>query len=508
MDPVKLLIIMALRTGNVAETTYDALLATTRQRKNRTIEWKDPKLPIIMRINASALSDTPTGITTLKKTLQIASHAAGMLQTPLTGDIRRGAAFETSKARSSTQSNSGLFNAQSFLGHINKAASLGITDTYASGQVEARTEARLTSNFDRLLRHPATFAPTAYRAPRLSRERVVNFASKHGMASSSDLKLRKAKAALKKYDFIEWAKENDPSQIDNVDLDSSEQLGPTNPSQRASTKKLKLGGHEKPRISFASDNNIDPALLELDQMLHSTPADGSFYTDDVQDDGNDASQDANQSLISAPCAQFIEYFASINQVAFAYTKKRFEDRAAALDRGGSRAEPRPFIHSCSNGFGFTTRERPKFVAHTLRCRGKPTRKAARERPHKCHHEGCEKSYAQKGDLTVHLKSHAYRPQPCNEDGCDPTIIYTTWSKMERHRNQKHSNWSPRTCSLCTGAAKDKPWLTRNEWRMHLTRKHKMTSEAIDEHLAATGEDLVVRESTSSKAESNNQLDLL
>ena len=119
-----------------------------------------------------------------------------------------------------------------------------------------------------------------------------------------------------------------------------------------------------------------------------------------------------------------------------------------------------------------------------------------------------KSYAQKGDLTVHLKSHAYRPQPCNEDGCDPTIIYTTWSKMERHRNQKHSNWSPRTCSLCTGAAKDKPWLTRNEWRMHLTRKHKMTSEAIDEHLAATGEDLVVRESTSSKAESNNQLDLL
>ena len=125
VDPVKLLIIMALRTGNVAETTYDALLATTRQRKNRTIEWKDPKLPIIMRINASALSDTPTGITTLKKTLQIASHAAGMLQTPLTGDIRRGAAFETSKARSSTQSNSGLFNAQSFLGHINKAASLG-----------------------------------------------------------------------------------------------------------------------------------------------------------------------------------------------------------------------------------------------------------------------------------------------------------------------------------------------------------------------------------------------
>lgn len=489
MDPIKLLIIMALRTGNVAETTYDALLATTRQRKNRTIEWKDPKLPIIRRISASALSDMPTGVATLRRTLQIASHAAGMLQTPLTGDIRRGAAFETSEACSSTQSNGGLFNAQSLLGHINKAASLGITDTYASGQVEARTEARLTSNFDRLLRNPATFAPIAYQAPRLSRERVVDFASKHSMALSSDPELRKAKEALKKHDFIEWVKENDPEQTDNVNLDSSEQLGPTNPSQRASTKKPKLAGHEKPQISFASDNNIDPALLELDQMLHSTPADGSFCTDDVQDDGNDASQDANQRLISVPCAQFIEYFASINQVAFGYPKKQFEDRAAALDRGGSRAEPTPFMHSCSNGCGYTTRERSNFVEHTLRCRGKPR---SRDRPHKCYHEGCEKSYARKNGLTDHLKSHAYRPRPCNEEGCDPTIIYTTWSKMETHRKQKHRNWSSRTCSLCTGAAKDKPWLTRNDFRKHLTRKHKMTSEAIDEHIAATEEDLVVR----------------
>jgi hypothetical protein len=64
--------------------------------------------------------------------------------------------------------------------------------------------------------------------------------------------------------------------------------------------------------------------------------------------------------------------------------------------------------------------------------------------------------------------------------------------MDRHRNQKHSNWSPRTCSLCTGAAKDKLWLTRVNLRVHLTEKHKMTNEAIDEHLAATEEDLVVR----------------
>jgi hypothetical protein len=483
VDPVKLLIIMALRTGNVAETTYDALLATTRKRKNRTIEWKDPKLPIIRKINGAALSDVPAGPAALRDTLRVASHAAGMLQTPWTEDIRRGAAFEISKA---------------FL--ANKAASLGITDTYASGQVEARTEARLTSNVDQLLKNPATFAPTAYRAPLLSHERVVDFASKHGMASSSGHELAKAKAALKKRDFIEWAKENDPSPIDNVDLDNSEQLGPTNPPQRASTKKPNFAGHEEQQTSFASDNNSDPVSLELDQMLHSTPADGSFNTDDVQDDGNEASQDANQRLLSAPCAQFIAYFASINKLAFAITQQEFENRVAALNRGGSRAEPTRFIHSCSNGCGFTTTESPSFLYHTLRCRGKPSPKAAKDRPHKCHHEGCEKSYAWKINLTRHLESHAYRPQPCNEEGCDPTIIYTTWSKMMGHRNRKHSNWSPRTCSLCTGAAKDKPWLTRNEWRMHLTRKHKMTSEAIDEHIATIEEDRVGRASTESKAE--------
>lgn len=58
--PIKLLLILALRLGNVAETSIDDLLKNTAQRNNRTVLWRYPDRPVLCAFSSVAiLPDNP-----------------------------------------------------------------------------------------------------------------------------------------------------------------------------------------------------------------------------------------------------------------------------------------------------------------------------------------------------------------------------------------------------------------------------------------------------------------
>jgi len=47
MDPVKLALITALRTGATVATTIDELMEQTLARSDRTVQWARPERPVL-----------------------------------------------------------------------------------------------------------------------------------------------------------------------------------------------------------------------------------------------------------------------------------------------------------------------------------------------------------------------------------------------------------------------------------------------------------------------------
>ncbi len=95
--PVKLLLIFALRTGAVPETSWAQLRANAKDRSSQRVVWTTPTAPVfcqpgkgsaILKVGAAAETDS------CLKTLRLACDKLGLLDTPRLHDLRRGAAYE------------------------------------------------------------------------------------------------------------------------------------------------------------------------------------------------------------------------------------------------------------------------------------------------------------------------------------------------------------------------------------------------------------------------------
>ena len=95
--PVRLLLVLAMRSGNVHGTTLQEVLTTAQSQKDHRIRWRNPELPIFaQRDNAkSALVNTkPAGYNHVRQMLRKATEIPGCSHLIRPHDLRGGAAMD------------------------------------------------------------------------------------------------------------------------------------------------------------------------------------------------------------------------------------------------------------------------------------------------------------------------------------------------------------------------------------------------------------------------------
>ncbi|KAK4956110.1 hypothetical protein LTR66_013382 [Elasticomyces elasticus] len=122
VDPVKMFIIYAIRTGDVPETDWNTLIHSMSRRPSKTLIWSDPTLPVFRaygKNGACLLSDAAPANQQLQN-LREAADLVGLIEPLWTHDLRRGAAQDIANLRSPIPGHSDEPTRRA-LGHTHKA---------------------------------------------------------------------------------------------------------------------------------------------------------------------------------------------------------------------------------------------------------------------------------------------------------------------------------------------------------------------------------------------------
>jgi hypothetical protein len=145
-----LLLITALRLGNVPEQSIDQLLEHTRARKNKTIVWSHPERPVLCaigQIGATILVDKPAGNHQLTQTMEEAGLSAGLLSKTRAHDLRRGAAQDTANLEKSKLVGFVTPGVSAALGHGQNSRGASHTAHYIGSLTDDVWSKRVEENF-------------------------------------------------------------------------------------------------------------------------------------------------------------------------------------------------------------------------------------------------------------------------------------------------------------------------------------------------------------------------
>jgi hypothetical protein len=128
IDITQLLAAYALRIGAVEEKTWEDLMAVVSQRPSKRFIWKNPDRPVFFALTRGERFDffKPAGVDQQCRFLRRAAGLIGMMQLPVTHDLRRGAAANIGSLKPST-SPEGI---RRDLGHTHVALNKEVTDKY------------------------------------------------------------------------------------------------------------------------------------------------------------------------------------------------------------------------------------------------------------------------------------------------------------------------------------------------------------------------------------------
>ena len=144
--PIKLLLIVALRLGNVQAVTIDEVLRNAAARNGKTIQWVHPKRPVLCAFGAGTsrvLADKPANSHQLSNTMAHAAPIAGFLTTTIRShDLRRGAAQDAANLESKIKGHATDAVAE-YLGHNDTKT----TKRYIGGIRDSVYTMRVGENF-------------------------------------------------------------------------------------------------------------------------------------------------------------------------------------------------------------------------------------------------------------------------------------------------------------------------------------------------------------------------
>ncbi|KFY24325.1 hypothetical protein V493_05304 [Pseudogymnoascus sp. VKM F-4281 (FW-2241)] len=151
MCPIKLLLILALRSGNIdAAVSIEQVIAKAQSRRDRKVIWKNPLQPVVCAITpqgAALQLNKPAHRTQISRNIADGGLLAGVLAPLTSHDLRRGAARDIANMKHSFK---GLATEAiaTVLGHSKKAYDRGTTARYVGPASAELWQPRVQESFD------------------------------------------------------------------------------------------------------------------------------------------------------------------------------------------------------------------------------------------------------------------------------------------------------------------------------------------------------------------------
>ncbi|KAK4997293.1 hypothetical protein LTR66_003268 [Elasticomyces elasticus] len=210
VDPVKILIAYAIRTGDLPETNWTTLLYNVSHRKSKALIWSDPNQPVFRAYipNKGGIDfSKPAGVHQQRYALREASDLVGMMQRPWSHDLRRGAAQDLSHL-SVKIPGLALDNARDALGHTYKAITDGITEDYRGRRMADLWGARWNSDIAKPVDNfGVEFAEEPFKRPRIVSAQTNRRCNELGLDPAKPSHRMKAQKDLHKELYEQWATE-------------------------------------------------------------------------------------------------------------------------------------------------------------------------------------------------------------------------------------------------------------------------------------------------------------
>jgi hypothetical protein len=258
-DPIRLFLVMALRSGNVIETSITDLLSTTRKSRNPIIAWIDPTRPVICISSCNHVIDFTRSAPAdqLRQFLKHASELIGLLKEPGAHALRRGATFETS-CLPSTHTVDSVDRVAKLLGHSGRAGYDGLTARYIGGAVESRFEERFEKDFSEITVRAPEQAPVGYFAKRLSTAEINAYIAQHSVVDATQIDRKRAAKLLAKEKKEEWVQANSPSmsEEENERPGSSTPVSVVTWKQREGSTKIQIVQNDRMALFTTPPRNL------------------------------------------------------------------------------------------------------------------------------------------------------------------------------------------------------------------------------------------------------------
>jgi len=497
--PIKLLLALALRLGNVPESSIEDLIAHTRQRKNHTVLWSFPERPVhcAFTTNGAALiPDKPAGNHQLTHTMAQAGLVAGVLCRLRAHDLRRGAARDTANLKSKAKGAPSK-GATAVLGHSFNSTNMPLTAHYVGALADDLWTKRINENFDDpIYEMEEAENPYQRKFQALRPQQIVQTCRTEGLDENNPLQRKEASKLCQKRRQADWA-DQERRKRQSIEADSQEP-----PSRYAADIMVNPGVFDEDALNDldAVDNAfIDPQLLQQSQDL----------SDFIVGTGNVATNpqieglvfDTVQGIASPPdevltsdTLGFVRRFSAINiscnqtLVGWGKTASAARVKTLLLIEGNSRDKVTSFIYACQNqvhGCSYVNGNRVEIYRHEQVCTitsreifNALAQKEAGKR-FKCTVGECTKGFDTIGKLNSHVKELHEYPKSCHK-GCDPQTLYNTRNEYLRHL-ETHSQFTPTSC-LVPGCTSTTVFERAQMYRKHVRKSHEIQGKAIDQYM--------------------------
>jgi hypothetical protein len=517
--PIKLLLIQALRSGNIGPT-IETVLSRAALRLYRTIVWDFPDRPVVPALKKTGPFvdwDTPAGAVQLTKTTKQMGLMAGLLADVTAHDWRRGFALDVANIKLPDGESLRVANeaVMSAMGHSRRSLALDIVDEYVGG-IEADIHTSRALNKFETRKQPLFGAPL--KNIKISNDDIENWTSKSNATIDSKQARDRAVAALtseKKSEWIESEKSKTPLPTRRQATSQSKKISKS--AAPSSLKKSELPSKDQSAGTLPTPPTdlmsvLDPRLfLDDPDAVNVNDSDverlqGMLLDDHDQDSENIGSKreelalealldNVQQSLetsnietdlLALPPGEFIDTFACINVVRNRSLELIGKDSQEALEAKwpshvalrNSRDRPSRFVYKCTHGkCTYQTFRYAALGLHLDSCRGE--RKEVLPKPFECDRGSCDKKFHKKTQLTQHIKQvHDFTPRRCTTPNCGGVRgeIYETRLRWNSHVNLYHHPIEPTKCSF-KPCSSEVVWEAYTAFVQHLRKTHKLMNVA-------------------------------